>query len=184
MSSETDSWIIKAVSSKLNTSAVSNPDNFSEIESLKRKNKELQHAVTKLINKDNPDNPEPIQPKTTEYKLMDLLLNATKKRIYEPTLKKFAAFIYLRAGRRAYSTLCANLPLPKESTICKFIHSGESLKILYFLGENQLLNLNTNFYFFCQNSRFISILFGTLVLLLLFNLEYSTFLTDKVEIRN
>jgi hypothetical protein len=30
--------------------------------------------------------------------------------------------MYLRSGRRAYSTLCANLPFPKASTIVKCIH--------------------------------------------------------------
>jgi hypothetical protein len=70
-----------------------------------------------------------VESSVTQFKLLELLLNATKKRIFDPTLKKFAAFIYLRGGRRNYSTPCANLPLPKKPTICKFIQqSGPRVK--------------------------------------------------------
>jgi hypothetical protein len=70
-----------------------------------------------------------VESSVTQFKLLELLLNASKKRIFDPTLKKFAAFIYLRGGRRNYSTPCANLPLPKKPTICKFIQqSGPRVK--------------------------------------------------------
>jgi hypothetical protein len=58
-----------------------------------------------------------------------LLLLSTNNRIYDLELKKFAAFMYLRSGRRAYSTLCANLPFPKVLTIVKCIyHVGSRIK--------------------------------------------------------
>jgi hypothetical protein len=58
----------------------------------------------------------------TQPTLLEMLNLGTKTRIFNPELKKFAVFVYLRSGRRAYSTLCDNLPLPKVSTICKFIN--------------------------------------------------------------
>jgi hypothetical protein len=52
-----------------------------------------------------------------------------RKRIYGPALMKFAAYVFLESGRRAYNTLCANLPLPKTVTISKYVHrNGYQIK--------------------------------------------------------
>lgn len=42
---------------------------------------------------------------------------------YSDHIRYFATYIYLHCGRKCYETLCANLPLPKTSTICKYIYS-------------------------------------------------------------
>lgn len=39
---------------------------------------------------------------------------------YTDLIRFFATYIYLHCGKQCYETLCANLPLPKASTVCKF----------------------------------------------------------------
>jgi hypothetical protein len=59
--------------------------------------------------------------------LLNLLVNA-KSHQFNPLLKKFAAFLFLRCGRRGYSSLCLNLPFPKLPTIYKYIQKGPAIK--------------------------------------------------------
>lgn len=45
----------------------------------------------------------------------------THRRRYSDTIKDFATYIYMLAGKSAYEVLCNNLPLPQVSTICMFL---------------------------------------------------------------
>lgn len=53
--------------------------------------------------------------------LIKSTLENSNRRHYSDTIKDFSTYIYMRGGKSAYEVLCANLPLPQVSTICKSI---------------------------------------------------------------
>lgn len=78
------------------------------IERVKAINKALNPSDTTLMNE-----------------LMKSSLNNSRlvptSRRYTDIIKEFSSYIYMLAGKFAYEVLCANLPLPQNSTIRKYI---------------------------------------------------------------
>lgn len=54
----------------------------------------------------------------------------TPRHRYSDTIMDFALYIYMVAGKSAYEVLCANLPLPQVSTVCKFILKRTLYKVI------------------------------------------------------
>jgi hypothetical protein len=100
---------------------------LNELQQLEKQNTALRLSLGKLSSSLQDTGSSFNAPLNPMSPLLKLLLNAKEKRPYDPRLKQFAAFIYLRAGRRAYTTLSSNLPIPKPSTICKFLQSGKRI---------------------------------------------------------
>jgi hypothetical protein len=59
---------------------------------------------------------------------LELLLKATQNRNFDPQLKEFGAYLFLICGRKSYWVLSENLPLPKLSTVSKFISHTNKIK--------------------------------------------------------
>jgi hypothetical protein len=55
-------------------------------------------------------------------------MKAMQKKIFDPELKQFGAYLFLICDRKSYGALGANLPLPKTPSVAKFISNSDRIK--------------------------------------------------------
>jgi hypothetical protein len=122
---------------------------LNKIECVIRENESLKRSFESFSKRHFENQQETIQcgpNRKFNSHFLELLLKATQKRKFDPELKKFGAYLFLICGRKSYWTLSANLPLPKISTVSKFISTSAKIKegvvrakeLKAFLDERQL----------------------------------------------
>lgn len=102
---------------------------ISDIEKVINENKKLYESIQNLQEQlNNKQHLEKNTPKNTSKMLNQLIAVAhhqmNKKKggyRYNETIKEFASYMFMLAGRIAYETLCKNIPFPSVSSISRYL---------------------------------------------------------------
>lgn len=119
---------------------------ISDIEVVVNENKKLYESIQNLQEELNQKNEENNKPKSTS-EILNLLIQTAQNQLnkknggfrYNETIKEFASYMFMLAGRIAYETLCKNIPLPSLSSISRYLQEKGPTIIEGNLRSTELL---------------------------------------------